>query len=407
MADLQGVATTTHQAGTYDLTDAVGLSGRTPKAAVIFTQYSETDGVRNPGAGISIGAHDGTSGFQFQVLDKNNVGTTDSGRQGSTTEILSLDHPTFPGPVFATAEFGSFIPNGVRLINANAPNLPQVSAWLIDCAQAEVGTFDIDGGTNPEVFNLGWRPTFVMVFGCFEFAFLQKSTFDYHVGFAVDDGVPTNVGGHRFSLDGQATANYPGYASSSAVMLEVGYTSLAAVFNATGFQLEATPTQTVEGGWLAVRLNESIASAHLLEVTNGTGPKSWAPGFTPQFVAGCPTTIGAADATDVSEGIGICVGRSGVARSAGVDGLENAGTTVTGSISANDWRLHAGGGGLVYTGIPHLANNEAGVDLSVNNNGVSAYWPMLAIGEPATGGSGRQNIAYRSERARRLRRRVA
>jgi hypothetical protein len=138
--------------GTQDITTA-DLGGLVPKAVMLVVTRAVTDDTGVDGAGMYIGLSDGTNELAQGYEDQHAQATMDAEMEQDTTanRILTIYDGTADDVVEGTADFDSFITDGVRINWTDAP----ASAYLIvatffagDDLTAHVGSVSLGNTSN-------------------------------------------------------------------------------------------------------------------------------------------------------------------------------------------------------------------------------------------------------------------
>lgn len=288
--------------GTQDITTS-DLGGLTPKAVLLIATRGVTDGTAVDGAGFYIGASDGTNEWTNGYEEQHAQATMNSFWNQDTTanRILTIYDGAAGGSVDATANFDSFISDGVRIDWTDAPG----SAWLIMAIffagtdlSVHAGTQDLGNSADAaiDISSIGFEPD-VVIGVITEDGTSQQGT--------VSIGVVQNNRAGTVVQRGVSFAQRDAFASSAvaAVMREdtflvktistgaLDWTGAAGSFDSSGFTVQlgnARAPSNCNVSWLALRFGSSpvvSSKVYTYSTPTSTGANTDStPNFTPQFV---------------------------------------------------------------------------------------------------------------------------
>jgi hypothetical protein len=303
--------------GTQDIT-TTDLGGLTPKAVLLIATRGVTDGTAVDGAGWYMGASDGTNEWTQGYEEQHAQATMNSEYEQDTTanRILTIYDGTAADVVDATANFDSFISNGVRIDWTNAP----ASAFLVTAIffagtdlTANVGTADLGNLADAaiDITTVGLEADIVIT-ALTEDTSAQGS--GWSMGFihndragAVTQRSVTHTQRDAFGTsqvgvqmrDGECVAKL--ISSSQAI----DWYGAAGSFDSSGFTVQlgnARSPNNTNISWVALRLGASpVVSAKVYTYSTPTGTGSntdTGPNFTPQAVFYIPNRAAAADTSE-------------------------------------------------------------------------------------------------------------
>lgn len=288
--------------GTQDITTG-DLGGLTPKAVLLIATRGTTDGTAVDGASFYMGVSDGTNEWTQGYEEQHAVASMNSFWNQDTTanRILTIYDGAAGGSVESTANFDSFIADGVRIDWTDAPG----SAWLITAIlfagtdlTVNAGTQDLGntGDAAIDITTVGFEADIVIA-AVTEDSTLQQPTIS--LGFAHND----RAGG--VTQRGVSFAQRDTF-SSSAVVAQMrdgeflsktiatgglDWTGAAGSFDSSGFTVQLGGGRTPGNcniSWLALRLGASpvvSAKVYTYSTPTSTGANTDnTPNFEPQFV---------------------------------------------------------------------------------------------------------------------------
>jgi hypothetical protein len=390
--------------GTQDIT-TTDLGGLTPKAVLLIATRGVTDGTAVDGAGWYMGASDGTNEWTQGYEEQHAQATMNSEYEQDTTanRILTIYDGTAADVVDATANFDSFISNGVRIDWTNAP----ASAFLVTAIffagtdlTANVGTADLGNLADAaiDITTVGLEADIVIT-ALTEDTSAQGS--GWSMGFihndragAVTQRSVTHTQRDAFGTsqvgvqmrDGECVAKL--ISSSQAI----DWYGAAGSFDSSGFTVQlgnARSPNNTNISWVALRLGASpVVSAKVYTYSTGSNTDT-GPNFTPQAVFYIPNRAAAADTseTDADGGsVGFLAADADDVYTNSISSEDAAADSNTQSLSDDKLNLptHTGASGqeaaLTSFGATGPVWNWTAVD------GTARLWPALAIGENAGGG---------------------
>lgn len=284
------------------------LAGLTPKAVLLICTRATADATAVDGAGLYVGASDGTNEWTTSYEDQHLQATIDPQNDQDTTanRILTIYDGTGDSVVEATANFSAFIPNGVTINWTDAP----AAAYLLTAIffagsdlSANVGSQDLGNTSDAaiDITTVGFEADDVLTF------LLRSSS--SNVTFSA--GVVHN---NRAGTVTQRSACIASRGFSSAQMgtlvredacltrlinggqSGLDYTVAAGSFDSSGFTAQlgnARPPSNDDIGWIALRYGSSpVISSKVYTFSSPTGTGSLTDsgaGFTPQFIFYLPT----------------------------------------------------------------------------------------------------------------------
>jgi hypothetical protein len=388
--------------GTQDITTA-DLGGLTPKAVLLIVTRAVTDGTAADGAGWYMGASDGANEWTQGYEEQHAQASMNAEYEQDTTanRILTIYNGAASDTVEGTANFDSFITDGVRIDWTDAP----AGAFLITAIffagsdlTANVGTFDLGNSADAaiDVNTVGFEAD-VVITALTEDGSAQGATWSMGVihndrAGAVTQRAVTHVQRDAFGTsqtgvqmrDGECIARL--IQSSQAI----DWHGAAGSFDSSGFTIQlgnARSPNNTNISWVALRLGSSPvvdAKVYTYSTPTGTGSHTDStPNFEPQFVMYLPNRAAAADTseTDADGGtVGLLAVDADDLYTNSISSEDAAADSNTQSLSDNILNLptHTGASGhqatLTSMGATGPVWNYSATD------GTARLWPALAIG---------------------------
>lgn len=379
--------------GTQDITTA-DLGGLTPKAVRLIATRCVTSGTAVDGAGIYVGASDGTNEWTQGYEDQHNQAAMDNEMEQDTTanRILTIYDGTADDVVEATIDFDSFITNGVRINITDAP----AAAYLITAEffagsdlSVHVGTVALGNTSNAlvAITSVGFEADVVLT------QLLEgTSTNSGSVSMGVIQNDRAGTVTQRCIAHGQRNT----FASSvvNAVMRNdccitrliestgaLDWTGSAQTFDSQGWDIQLGNSRSPANhhlGWIALRFGSSpvvSSKVYTYATPTSTGSNTDAgAGFQPQYVMYLATRTAAANTaeTDADGGVFgiVMVDEDGDTFTQSIESEDGAADSNTQSLSNNLLNLPT------HTG----AASQSADFTSFGGTGVTWNWTAVAAG---------------------------
>lgn len=391
--------------GTQDIT-TTDLGGLTPKAVLLIATRGVTDGTAADGAGYYVGASDGTNEWTQGYEDQHGQASMNNAEEQDTTanRILTIYNGAASDTVEATANFSSWLTNGVQIDWTDAP----ASAFLITAIffagsdlSTHVGTQTLGNTADAliAVTSVGFEADVVI-------AYMLEGTTTLNAGVAAGlihnnrSGTVTQralahkqrdtFGSSQVAVqyrDGEGIARLQ---STDAVDFHGTFQS----FDSSGFDVQLGNTRSPGNthlGWIALRLGSSpVVSAKVYTYSTPTGTGSHTdstPGFEPQFVMYLTNRAAAADTSesDADGGVfGILALDADDLYTNTISSEDGAADSNTQSLSDDKLNLptHTGASGHEAT-LTSIGSTGPVWNYSATD-GTARLWPALAIGVNAS-----------------------
>lgn len=292
--------------GTQDITTS-DLGGLTPKAVQLYAMRVTVDDTPVDGLGWYMGASDGTNEWCEGYEEQHGQGNMDVSylQNTDTNRILTIFDGTADDVVEATADFVSFITDGVRITWTDAPP----AAYLIIAVfyagtdlSANVGTQALGNTADAliEITSVGFEADVI-------FPVLLKSSSTLPAGISL--GLVHNDRGGTVTQRVLSHKQRNGFATSAVgvrmtedrclVKLQatdaIDWVGIAQTFDTSGFDIQLAGGRAPGNsaiGWLALRFGDTPvvdSKVYTYSTPTGTGNHTDSgPGFTPQFVMYLP-----------------------------------------------------------------------------------------------------------------------
>lgn len=389
--------------GNQDIT-ATDLGGLTPKAVLLLVTRGVTDGTAADGAGFYWGASDGTNEWTNGYEDQHNQDTVNVEWEQDTTanRILTIYDGTAADVVEATANFDSFLTNGVRINWTDAP----ASAFLVTAIffagtdlTANVGTQDLGNTADAaiDITAIGFEPDVVIAVITEDSsaqlpAWCMGVIHNNRAG-SISQHCLTQADRDTFG-SGALTLQYREGECLAKLINSNGtldWFVSAGSFDSSGFTAQlgnARSPNNTNISWVALRLGTSpvvSAKAYAYNTPTGTGSNTDSgPGFQPQFVLYLASRAAADGSTESDADAGsvgvVTIDASGDLYTNSISCEDAAGTTNTQSLSDDKVNLptHTGAAGHEATftsfGATGVTWNYSATDATTR------FWAALAIG---------------------------
>ncbi len=389
--------------GNQDITTS-DLGGLTPKAVRLIATRCVTSGTAVDGAGVYVGASDGTNEWTQGYEDQHGQATMDNEMEQDTTadRILTIYDGAADDVVEATANFVSFITNGVRINWTDAP----ASAFLITAEffagsdlSVHVGTVSLANTSNAliAITSVGFEADVVLT------QLLEGTSVNSG---SVCMGVVQNDRAGTVTQRCIAHGQRNGFASSvvNAVMRNdsciarviessgnLDWTGAAQSFDSSGWDIQLGNSRSPSNhhmGWIALRFGSSpvvSSKVYTYSTPTGTGSNTDAgAGFQPQFVLYLATRTAVANTSETDSDGGVfgvvMTDENGDVYTQSIESEDGAADSNTQSLSNNSLNLPT------HTGAAAQAasfTSFGGTGVTWNWTAVDAtarQWGALAIG---------------------------
>lgn len=388
--------------GTQDITTN-DLGGLTPKAVLLIATRGVTDGTAADGAGFYVGASDGTNEWTQSYESQHAQATMNNEWEQDTTanRILTIHDGAASKTVEATANFDSFISDGVRIDWTDAP----ASAFLVTAIffagtdlSVHVGNIDLANTIDATVAvtSVGFEAD--VVIGALTEDGTAFSGGYWNMGVAHNDRAGTvtqrsathsqrdTFGSSQTGVqyrDGEIMAKL--ISSSQALDISGALTA----FDSSGFDIQlggGRAPNNANFAWLALRFGASAvvqSKVYTYSTPTGTGSNTDStPNFEPQFVMYLANRAAAADTseTDGDGGtVGVVVADADEVYTNSIGDEDAAADSNTQSLSDNAINLptHTGAAGHTAT-LTSMGSTGPVWNFSATD-GTARLWPALAI----------------------------
>jgi hypothetical protein len=387
--------------GTQDIT-TTDLGGLTPKAVLLIATRAVTDGTAVDGAGMYMGASDGTNEWTEGYESQHAQASMDSDHQQDTTSnrILTIYDGTADGVVEGTANFDSFITDGVRIDWTDAP----AGAYLITATffagtdlSTNVGTVGLGNTGNAliAVTSVGFEADVLIT------AILEGTTV---INPNISMGLVHNNRGGTVTQRTMGHKQRSGFGSGAVGMMmrndscivtiqstdTLDYYGTAQSFDSSGFDIQMGNSRAPGNrnmGWIALRFGASpVVDSKVYTYTTPTATGSNTdsnPGFEPQFVMYLANRAAAANTleADADAGtFGIVMLDADDLYTQSISDEDGAADSNTQSLSDNIVNLptHTGASGHQAT-LTSIGSTGPVWNYSATDTGTARLWGALAI----------------------------
>ncbi len=283
-------ATPTSVNGNTDWTTA-DLNGLTPVAVMIIQNHADADATVKTGVEYGVGFSDGTNEACIAIYVHDNVTTTVTGTQRSTSNVISTVFDDSNPEVTATVQ--SFITDGVRLtftgVNGDAQLYTVIFFAGVDVS-AHVDTVAV---TSPalDITTPGFEPDLVFALGGQTGVGIFQPAVTMF-GACANDGGETQMGWSWDTSNGAGTSDVEAYLGTTDIISAIyngvlDYEITLSDFDANGFSAERTSGSSTRGfNYLALSFGGSAnvwVGGMDTPTTDGDDVQT-GPAFKPQFV---------------------------------------------------------------------------------------------------------------------------